>query len=176
MRSQLSGEQKKKESSLRNSYLGYYESEDWEELYDLTKENLITQNEGDETYLSFTTIFFSGIAAYKLGYLNEAINYFNEAEDIKSGDPQLFYNLGITYLKSGNYNLAIENLEKCIKYDPKHIYAYNNLTYIFNISGLYKQTNELCLKCENDNKKAVGIYRNWAYALMKEKYLCEAVK
>lgn len=43
-----------------------------------------------------------------------------------------YYNYGISYLKSGNYNLAIDNFNKSIANNPNFTLPYYNLAYIYN--------------------------------------------
>ncbi len=66
-------------------------------------------------------------AAYNVGEiffsnqkLDEAIQYFEMAVQIKNTWPKPYYRLGLVYLNKGDYAKALENLNKFIELDPQN--------------------------------------------------------
>lgn len=66
-------------------------------------------------------------AAYNVGEiffsnqkLDEAIQYFEMAIQIKNTWPKPYYKLGLVYLNKGDYPKAIENLNKFVELDPQN--------------------------------------------------------
>ncbi|NDW09170.1 tetratricopeptide repeat protein [Dysgonomonas sp. 520] len=69
-------------------------------------------------------------ALSELGQEDQAIKLLNEAISKYKDEYLLHYNLGYSYFKQGNYELAINNLRKAIEIDPTHpdtflLYAYS---------------------------------------------------
>lgn len=93
---------------------------------------------------SWKAFFYYGIAMYKQCEYVLAIAAFEKSERIQDDDAQLHYNLGLAYFKVGNYQHTVEHLKKCILFDNKHPYAYNNLAFLFNIHMIYKETLNIC--------------------------------
>ena len=60
------------------------------------------------------------------GKLNDAVSVIEDGLKIKE-DPMLFWILGRTYYKKGNYPRAKELLEKANAMDPEFYFAYNDL-------------------------------------------------
>lgn len=50
----------------------------------------------------------------------------------------------MAYFKKERYNYAVEHLKICIKFDPKNLYAYNNLAFIYNMHQKYQEAIEAC--------------------------------
>lgn len=90
--------------------------------------------------------------------------------------------------------MALDHLKICIKLNPLHQYAYNNLAYIYNINSktlktklvdCYEEAERVCKKGKyvrinlqliQNGVVAETYYRHWAYALYKQKDLVKAIK
>lgn len=74
--------------------------------------------------------------------------------------------------------MAVEHLKICTHINPRHIYAYNNLAFIYNMHKYYKETIKACsnlkdLLPEGANHKC---HRHWAFALFKVNEMSKAIK
>ena len=102
------------------------------------------------------------------------------------GDPQLYYNLGLTYTMYSNvlnhphrkeqYYLAVVMFEWCSKLDPHHPYATNNLAYVCILLKKYQEAIEACNDAYSVNRGANNYLRNWAIALLNHKKPGDAVE
>ena len=50
----------------------------------------------------------------------EAIKYFNLARNYEPNNPDIYYNIGRSYEKTGNKTKAKEYFEKALKLSPEH--------------------------------------------------------
>ena len=73
-----------------------------------------------------------------------AILSFTKAATINDNDAQLQYNLGLSNFKIEMYHQALEHLKKCISIDKSHPFAYNNIAYLYNMHGFYRDTILIC--------------------------------
>ena len=74
------------------------------------------------------TILLSGAAsAYAQGDYAEAAIQFESLVRVFNGAPDIYYNLGNCYFKQGQYAKAILNYERCLRREPSHTDAQNNL-------------------------------------------------
>ena len=95
-------------------------------------ENVIAQYE-EETGLTTTqkieedyeAHLEKGIACYKIGQYQNAIEDFNKAIVLKT-DYGVYFNRGIAYNKLGQYQLAIENYDEAIRLEPDFAWAYGS--------------------------------------------------
>ena len=99
---------------------------------------------------------------------------------MKPDDPQVHYNLGLTYFKDEKYSSAVDHLKICIQLDKHHPYAYNNLAFIYNMHKYYTETIAVCntAKASNDNdsETVTNCLRHWAFALFKQGEMAKAIK
>lgn len=116
----------------------------WENLLQLANNHLHKPNT-----VHYFAFFYRGVANYKLMQFEDARYDFTQALDImleKEGDPfklsqvhqkidpQLYYNLGLANFKLQQYSRAAENFKNCIRQDPQHPFAYNNLAFLYNMN------------------------------------------
>lgn len=113
---------------------------------------------------------------YKLQRYVLAIAAFEKAERINTNDSQLHYNLGLSYFKIGNYSQSVEHFKKCIFYDNKHPFAYNNLAFLFNMHMMYKETLNICRQAKEFNRHGHNTHMHWAFAEFKEGNVVKAIK
>ena len=84
--------------------------------------NLLFSTEGD-----VNLIYNSGVKSYIGEEYELAIEKFESIIDKNIESPELYYNLGNTYYRSGNISGAIWAYESCIKIKPNHSNAIHNL-------------------------------------------------
>ena len=84
--------------------------------------------------------FYLGVALFKMRYYDQAIKAFQKSCELKADDAQLQYNLGLAYFKKEQYNIAVEHLKLCTQFDSCHLYAYNNLAFIYNMHQMYSKS------------------------------------
>jgi len=74
-----------------------------------------------------SNLWRQGNDAYSSGDWSSAINFYKAIEGENLVSPDLYYNLGNTYFKQGDNPHAILYYEKCLKLNPSHGDALNNL-------------------------------------------------
>ncbi len=81
--------------------------------------------------------FKLGIVNFMLGDFEETINYYKKTILLKSDFSPAYCNLGITYAKLNNKNLAIKNYLTAIKIDQKNFRA------LYNLANCYLDSDDL---------------------------------
>jgi len=79
------------------------------------------------TYPGNPAHFEDGIKAYHQKNYTAAINHFKKMELNGQITPDLYYNIGTSYLQMDSIAQAIYYMEKCKKYSPTHANNNNNL-------------------------------------------------
>lgn len=123
------------------------------------------------------------MSEYLKGNFDQADSNFQLCFNLFDGDPQLYYNQGLTFMmylcssarKTQYYKSAVM-LEWCSRLDPHHPYAVNNLAYVYILLKKYKEASDACNGAYNINLGAKNYLRNWAIALMSQKLYGEAVE
>lgn len=64
---------------------------------------------------------------YDKGRPEKAIGYFKQSQNFSKGNAEVYYHLGLAYLKLTNYAEAITHLQRTIKLNPGHSGAYRLL-------------------------------------------------
>ena len=101
----------------------------WQQLAEVCRKKL---GEVDNPIiLTQKTLFYYGIALYKQERYKQSILAFESQELIT--DPQAHYALAMSCFKMENYSKAVDSLQRTIALDPRHIQAYNNLAFIYNM-------------------------------------------
>lgn len=85
---------------------------------------------------------FIKLSALDAHYLTKAIEAINEAIDLAPTDAKLVYNLGLTYLRTGNTDKALESFEKAIAMKPNYRDARLALALVFIDKGQKPQAKE----------------------------------
>lgn len=101
----------------------------------------------------------------------EAINLYLKALELAAENPNLHYNLGVEYLKAGEYKKAAESFKKVITLNPKDADAYYNLGALYE-SYLQDKTRALVyytryLKFASQ-KDTAGEVKEWIRQIKKE--------
>ena len=73
-----------------------------------------------------------GSACFKIGKIDDAINYYLKSLTVDKTDYETFTNLGLCFFEKEEYSNAIENLQIAIKIKPENKLAYNILGIIYN--------------------------------------------
>jgi lipoprotein NlpI len=93
--------------------------------------------------------FETGLESAKAGLVETAVDYFEWAAKIKPDNPEIYYNLGVSYMTLGKMNDSIDSFTKTINLDGDNSDAFANRAichaYIDNES-----------KCNQDIKIAVS--------------------
>lgn len=79
---------------------------------------------------SDTVIYYSGVSAYRIGYLDKAIQYFKKIEEGSEYFTKANYRLGLTYWKENQIDLAIPVLMK-VTQDTSSEYGENAKKILF---------------------------------------------
>lgn len=93
-------------------------------------------------------IYTSLADLYKqLGQFDKAIKYLNKAIELSNKDANLFFNLGLIFLKQKNIHSAIDCYQKGLNIDPNNIYALLNLANIFEDNSQFELALDVIKKC-----------------------------
>lgn len=99
-----------------------------------------------------------GIAAFKNGNLDKAIQEFQRATELNKTDAMAFCWLGFTYMKKGQTTEAIQNFSRALQLDPKYALAHNNLGTAYWEVGKTLQASGQKDKAAEEFNKAVTSY------------------
>lgn len=75
------------------------------------------------------SLWTAGTEAYAAGLWDGAISSWNSVRELGLESPELYYNLGNAFFKSGNIAHAILNYERALKLDPSYSDAKFNLEF-----------------------------------------------
>ena len=78
---------------------------------------------------SLDSLWTNGVEAYTSGNWNESVELWKELESVGVVSPELYYNLGNAYYKSGDYAHAILYFERTLKINPSNSDARYNLEF-----------------------------------------------
>ena len=78
---------------------------------------------------SLDSLWTKGVEAYTSGNWNESVELWKELESVGVVSPELYYNLGNAYYKSGDYAHAILYFERTLKINPSNSDARYNLEF-----------------------------------------------
>ena len=92
---------------------------------DLPNKEGSNERSGTRTPMQWT----KGVEAYTSGNWNESVESWKELESVGVVSPELYYNLGNAYYKSGDYAHAILYFERTLKIDPSNSDARYNLEF-----------------------------------------------
>ncbi|MCI1639753.1 MAG: BatD family protein [Bacteroidales bacterium] len=81
------------------------------------------------------SLWTKGVSAYTNGNWSEAVARWGAIEKTGAGSPELYYNIGNAYYKSGDYPHSILYYERALKSDPSYSDARYNLELV---NGLIK--------------------------------------
>lgn len=68
-----------------------------------------------------------------------ALIHFNKAAAIHADDPQILYERGINYKDLDRFDLAVEDISKAIRLNPKKIEYYEGRARIYDMTGKLKE-------------------------------------
>ena len=93
--------------------------------------------------------FETGLESAKAGLVETSVDYFEWAAKIKPDNPEIYYNLGVSYMTLGKMNDAIDSFTKSINLDGDNSDAFANRA----ICNAYIDSES---KCDQDIKIAVS--------------------
>ncbi len=88
-----------------------------------------------------------GIAAYKRGELDVAIDHLRRGVDIDPLAYRLHFHLALLYGKKGMIYEGIQELEKAVDLNPKHFAAQKNLAVLYEKAGFKHKAVEVWTRC-----------------------------
>jgi hypothetical protein len=80
-----------------------------------------------------------GVALVSVGKIDEGIEQFRTALQIKPGDVKSNYNLGLALKLNGKFEEAINCYQRALEQKPDYAEVYNNLGSIFHSQGKYDE-------------------------------------
>ena len=88
-----------------------------------------------------------GIAAYKAGQMDEAIEHLKRGVGIDPLAYRLHFHLALLYGKKGQIYEGIQELERAIDLHPKHFSALKNLAVLYEKAGFKNKAVEMWERC-----------------------------
>jgi DNA-binding response OmpR family regulator len=88
-----------------------------------------------------------GIAAYKAGQIDAAIEHLKRGVDIDPLAYRLHFHLGLLLGKKGHVYEGIQELERAIDLNPKHFAALKNLAVLYEKAGFKNKAIEMWERC-----------------------------
>lgn len=74
-----------------------------------------------------TGLYYLGVNYLNIGRSEDAITVLSQALSINSTDADALYQLGLAYLRTGQYQVALENFEKAVLFVPDYLEAYKGM-------------------------------------------------
>lgn len=126
----------------------------WKNNFELFKSGAVTSPNSVRTNLSLASEYrvkaeVSQEPVIRKQFFDSSIKYFQKGAVIYDKDPEIFYNLGVTYYEMGDKENAIKEYLKAIEKKPDYILALNNLGVIY----FERQEYENALKCFSSSLK-----------------------
>jgi tetratricopeptide (TPR) repeat protein len=116
----------------------YYNQQDWDKTFKTYK--ILCDSAGERQGIDYFEIHFRcGIAAAKLGLLNEAHKNFIVAVSFKESDYQVQYELGNLNFLTGNYDKAVTYLTKSRSLNPEYAPTFCALGHTYFKLKKYKE-------------------------------------
>ena len=109
------------------------------------------------------------------GHFKESLDYVNKGMALDNRNPTLYNISGYDKNKLGNNDAAIEDYKKTISLDPGYIYAYINLSKLYNEVGQYDDAIKTAQKGISVDRKQYQLYNNLGDSLQKNKDYREAI-
>lgn len=108
-----------------------------------------TRGGPDAEYLSAEaqSALHDGVAAYKNGQLDEAIEHLKRGMAIDPLSYRLHFHLALLYGKKGQLYEAIQELERAVDLNPRHFAALKNLAVLYEKAGFRNKAVEMWERC-----------------------------
>ena len=103
---------------------------------------------------------FMGLAASKLGYIDQGITYNKKAIALDHTQFEAYFNLGLAYQLQQKHEPAMKNYRLAIRYQPEHANAYLNLGVILFNQGKIEQAIETYITGQKNSPDFPELYYN----------------
>ncbi|MEA2038117.1 MAG: tetratricopeptide repeat protein [Nanoarchaeota archaeon] len=117
-----------------------------------------------------------GIAWYKKGDLDKAIEDYNKAISLNPKYPGAYNNRGLAWYDKRYLNEAIEDFDEAIRLEPNNYAAHNNTGLVWAKRGKLDKAIEYYEQANILNPKKYGAHHNRGNALRHKGYLNEAIE
>lgn len=107
--------------------------------------------------------------------LYEAIDYYNKALGIYGMDANTWFNMGVAQLNIGEYTAAEQAFNECIKLQPVHSMAHNNLGNIEYLKGNTELAMDLYQKAVDQDAENATALSNLGAMLLLKNQLSQAI-
>jgi len=74
-----------------------------------------------------TGLYYLGVNYLNIGRSEDAITALSQALSINSTDADALYQLGLAYLRTGQYQVALDNFQKAVSFVPDYYEAYKGM-------------------------------------------------
>ena len=100
------------------------------------------------TSLIISIIILAIIICAGLWFFRGKLFNKNKVDAKKSGDAEAYFTMGNEYRKKGNYDKAIECLEKAVEINPNLAKAYSNMELVYEALGNQDKATECFQKAK----------------------------
>jgi tetratricopeptide (TPR) repeat protein len=119
---------------------------------------------------------FMGLAASKLGRLDDGIAYNKKAIALDHTQFEAYFNLGLAYQLQQKHEQAVEQYRLAIRYQPSHVNAYMNLGFVLFNQGKIEEAIETYIAGEKNIPAYPELYYNLGVIYEKTGKIDDAVK
>ncbi len=119
---------------------------------------------------------FMGLAASKLGYLDQGIIYNKKAIELDHTQFEAYFNLGFAYQLQQNHEQAMKNYRLAIRYQSEHANAYLNLGVLLFNQGKTEKAIETYITGQKNIPNYPELYYNLAVIYEKTGKKDDAVR
>tara|TARA_B100001939_G_scaffold1970_1_gene1860 strand:+ start:1589 stop:2992 length:1404 start_codon:yes stop_codon:yes gene_type:complete len=152
-----------------NSLLDLYKKGKFKEI--IRKDDELVQLYPDSTQI----LNILGSSHLALEYFQKAINNFKQALAVNSNQPEIFYNLGLSFHYKGNFRSALKSYKKALEIQPNYEECYCNMGMSLNELGNIKESINCFKKTIEINPFHVGAYYNLGLAYEKKREINLAI-
>ncbi|WP_395374183.1 tetratricopeptide repeat-containing sulfotransferase family protein [Marinicella sp. W31] len=118
-------------------------------------------------------LFIKAIALGNTGQLADSIKIMEGLTTAHPNNPEMFYNTGLIYQVNEEHLDAIEQYKKCLRLQPQHLMALNNLALQFQETGHFKDAITHFKRALDLAPNNSGMVFNLAHALHQDQQ-CQA--
>lgn len=81
---------------------------------------------------------------HDLGRFDESVSILEKLKENPESPPTIFYNYGLSLIRTGKFELAKKPFKQAIKLDPKYAFAHSNLGYLAYLKGNFEKAKRCC--------------------------------
>jgi chemotaxis methyl-accepting protein methylase/Flp pilus assembly protein TadD len=108
-----------------------------------------------------------GVAFYKTGMLDEAAREFRRVAELRAGDPNALFFLGLVALKQARWREAMESLRSAAEKGGSRPAVLHNLGYAYEQLGRLDEAEAACAEAASRARTDPRVYLGWGIVALK---------